>query len=141
MRACCCMSCRFTRWTEQIIDRRSELELERYEMARLIEIKGLGTAIADVKKGIGELRAAAGELNVEKSGLTAEIKDLTEQLKEHRKDLRFEAETLGNSSGDTDEEETKPSPAASTAIPSATLGPQPNHPEVEKVAQTFRAAE
>jgi hypothetical protein len=74
---------------------------EEAGMARLIEIKGLGADIASVKQGIGELRAAAAELNVEKSGLTAEIKDLTSQIKEHRADLRFEAETLGNSSGNT----------------------------------------
>jgi predicted nucleic acid-binding Zn-ribbon protein len=77
-------------------------------MARLIEIKGLGADIASVKAGIGELRAAAAELNTEKSGLTAEIKDLTEQLKQHRSDLRFEAETLGNSSGNTDEKKVEP---------------------------------
>jgi predicted nucleic acid-binding Zn-ribbon protein len=94
--------------------------ISEMEMPRLLEIKGLGADIAAVKKGIGELRAAATELNTEKSGLTAEIKDLTEQLKQHRADLRFEAETLGNSSGDTDTKETKP-PVASPEVDGATF--------------------
>jgi hypothetical protein len=33
---CCCMSCRITRWTEEIIDRRLQAEIERRtEMSRL----------------------------------------------------------------------------------------------------------
>lgn len=72
-------------------------------MARLIEIKGLGADVASVKKGIGELRAAAAELNTEGTALKAEMVDLTDQIKEHRQDLRFEAETLGNSNGSDDE--------------------------------------
>lgn len=70
-------------------------------MARLIEIKGLGNIVAEAKKGIGDLRAAAGDLNAETAGLTAELNDLTDQVKQHRADLRFEAETLGNSGGNS----------------------------------------
>lgn len=65
-------------------------------VARLLEIKGLGADIASVKKGIGDLRAVVSEVNVEKTGLHAELTDLKEQLRGHRNDLRFEAETLGN---------------------------------------------
>jgi hypothetical protein len=72
-------------------------QLRKQEMARLIEIKGLGNVVAEAKKGIGELRNAAGALNTETAGLKAEIDDLTDQVKQHRADLRFEAETLGNS--------------------------------------------
>jgi len=75
-------------------------------MARLIEIKGLGADIASVKKGIGELRELAAEVNTEGASLKAELGDLKDQIKQHRDDLRFEAETLGNSSansGQTDE--------------------------------------
>ncbi|MCK1585470.1 hypothetical protein IVB03_39440 [Bradyrhizobium sp. 168] len=64
----------------------------------LIEIKGLGTAVASAKKGIADVRTAAAELNTEAGQLVAEIGDLTSQVKQHRADLRFEAETLGNSS-------------------------------------------
>lgn len=71
-------------------------------MPRLIEIKGLGADVASVKKGIGDLRSVAAELNAESAGLKSEMADLTEQIKEHRKDLRFEAETLGNSSASDD---------------------------------------
>jgi predicted nucleic acid-binding Zn-ribbon protein len=80
------------------------------QMARLIEIKGLGTDIASIKKGIGDLRAAAGELNTQHAGLKAEIVDLTDQIKQHREDLKFEAETLGNSSASNGQEETAEKP-------------------------------
>lgn len=74
-------------------------------MARLIEIKGLGDAVAGAKKGISDLKAAAGGLNAETGMLVAEINDLTDQVKQHRADLKFEAETLGNS------------PSVTTAVP------------------------
>ena len=64
---------------------------------KLIEIKGLATHIGNVKEGIAGLREAAATLNAESTGLKAELDDLTQQIKEHREDLRFEAETLGNS--------------------------------------------
>ena len=128
--------------TAHVTAYRFQLENERMRMARLIEIKGLGADIAGIKAGISTLRAAAAELNTEKAGLTAEIKDLTEQLKQHRADLRFEAETLGNSSGDTDEGETKPPPKAPAIDPGATvtdtrvaLGP---HPDQVNGQTTFR---
>lgn len=72
-------------------------------MARLIEIKGLGADVASVKKGIGELRSVAAELNTEGAAFKAELTDLTDQIKQHRADLRFEAETLGNSNGSEEE--------------------------------------
>lgn len=72
-------------------------------MARLIEIKGLGADVASVKRGIGELRAIATELNTEGAAFKAELNDLKDQIKQHRADLRFEAETLGNSSGSEEE--------------------------------------
>jgi hypothetical protein len=67
-------------------------------MARLIEIKGLGDAVAGAKKGISDLKVAAGSLNASTGMLVAEINDLKDQVEQHRADLKFEAETLGNSS-------------------------------------------
>lgn len=64
----------------------------------LIEIKGLKDTIAGVKGSIGEIRSIAAGVNEEATGLRAELSDLQVQLKQHRADLRFEAETLGNSS-------------------------------------------
>lgn len=66
-------------------------------MARLLEIKGLGDAVAGAKKGISDLKASAGRLNASTGMLVAEINDLTAQVEQHRSDLHFEAETLGNS--------------------------------------------
>jgi hypothetical protein len=51
------MSCRFTRWTEQIIDRRSELELERYEMSRLTEKLKMAGGVAGRLHAKAEARA------------------------------------------------------------------------------------
>lgn len=65
----------------------------------LIEIKGLGAVVADVKKGMGELRQIAADVGTESAGLKAELTALKEQIQQHRADLRFEAETLGNGSG------------------------------------------
>jgi hypothetical protein len=85
-------------------------QIRTLEMARMIEIKGLGNIVAEAKKGIGELRGAAAGLNTETSGLKAEIDDLTAQVKQHRADLRFEAETLGNSSVEPVQEPKTPPP-------------------------------
>lgn len=73
-------------------------------MARLIEIKGLGDAVAGAKKGIADLKAAAGSLNTSTGMLVAEINDLKDQVEQHRADLKFEAETLGNSSTDSEKQ-------------------------------------
>jgi len=106
-------ACRLDGWTEEIERltlgiralRIVHLLIHRrdVEMARLIEIKGLGADVASVKKGIGELRSVAAELNTEGAAFKAELTDLTEQIKQHRADLRFEAETLGNSGGSEEE--------------------------------------
>lgn len=96
-------------------------------MARLIEIKGLGADVASVKRGIGDLRSVAADLNREGAALKAEMADLTEQLREHRRDLRFEAETLGNSNGSDDEKtEVTGSDSSSSSFPDkpATQGEQ-----------------
>lgn len=66
----------------------------------LIEIKGLGAHVASAKKSIADLREAASGFHTESTALTGELTDLTEQIKQHRADLRFEAETLGNGSGE-----------------------------------------
>jgi len=63
----------------------------------LIEIKGLGAAIASIKTEVAGIRAVAAEVNTEAPALRAELADVRDQLKAHRADLRFEAETLGNS--------------------------------------------
>src|SRR6266403_2530392 len=63
----------------------------------LIEIKGLGAAIASIKTEVAGIRVVAAEVNTEAPALRAELADVRDQLKAHRADLRFEAETLGNS--------------------------------------------
>jgi len=76
------------------------LERERYRrraMARLIEIKGLGDTIAATTRAIGDVKARAASVNITAGMLGAELADLNEQLQQHRDDLRFHADTLGNS--------------------------------------------
>lgn len=86
--------------TERLTAERVILTAVRENKMPLIEIKGLSASVAAVKGSIGDLRTSAAVLNTESSALKAEIDDLTTQIKQHRTDLRFEAETLGNGSGD-----------------------------------------
>lgn len=63
----------------------------------LLEIKGLSDTIRNVKEGISGVRGAAASVNTQAAGLKAELEDIDTQLRQHRDDLKFEAETLGNS--------------------------------------------
>lgn len=72
----------------------------------LLEIKGLGQHVASAKKGIADVRSAAADLGISTGLLTQELKDVHAQVEAARTDLRFEAETLGNSP--TTSEDTKP---------------------------------
>jgi hypothetical protein len=62
-----------------------------------LEIKGLGQQVASAKKGIADVRAAAADLSVSTEALVSELKDVKTQVEAARSDLKFEAETLGNS--------------------------------------------
>ena len=77
-------------------------------MPPLIEIKGLGLAVASAKKGIADLRVETAGLSTDASALVSAIQDVRTQIKQAHEDLKFEAETLGNGAP-TDEPE-KPSP-------------------------------
>lgn len=115
--------------TDRVLAYRIARIINRGTNMPLIEIKGLGTAVAGAKKGISDLRQAAAGLNTETTALNLEIVDLTEQVKQHRKDLRFEAETLGNGAP-TDEPEKPLPPVASPegqqtgALPPPIIGDQ-----------------
>jgi hypothetical protein len=89
------------------------------EMARLLEIKGFANHVKVAKQGISDVRVAAAALNESATMFAAEAADVREQIEQARSDLRFEAESLGNSgsnqSGGTGEdakkgEEKKPDP-------------------------------
>ena len=73
------------------------LMTEGQSMARLIEVKGLAGQVKAAKQGIADVRAAASSLNESASAFAAECADVKAQIEEARSDLRFEAETLGNS--------------------------------------------
>jgi len=68
------MSCRFTRWTEQIIDRRSELEIERYEMSRLTEKLKMAGGVAGRVHAKAEARA--DEVIAREPVITERIEDV-----------------------------------------------------------------
>jgi predicted nucleic acid-binding Zn-ribbon protein len=69
----------------------------------LLEIKGLGAHVAAAKRGIADVRTAAADLNNSTGALAMELRDVTAQVEAARKDLRFEAETLGNSAPELSE--------------------------------------
>ena len=74
------------------------------DMARLLEIKGLGAAVSGIKSEISAIKTIAADINTEAPQLRAELADLRDQIKQHRADLRFEAEALGNGGGSETEE-------------------------------------
>lgn len=66
-------------------------------MPPLIEIKGLAPAITTLRGSMKELRELAGDVQHSASMLAVELKDVGNQIEAARADLRFEAQTLGNS--------------------------------------------
>lgn len=67
------------------------------KMPPLLEIKGLAGAVNDVRASLKSIRSSAAGLQASAAGLKAELDDVTKQIEQHRSDLKFEAETLGNS--------------------------------------------
>ncbi len=63
----------------------------------LIEVKGLGNAVADIKKMMAEAKAEAAGLSTDGAQLVTAIKDIRAEINQHFSDLKFEAEQLGNS--------------------------------------------
>lgn len=66
------------------------------DMPPLIEIKGLGAAVAAAKKGISDVRTEVAGLGTDTAALTATVKDVRKQVNDAHDDLKFEASTLGN---------------------------------------------
>ena len=64
---------------------------------KLLEIKGLGNAMADVRDGMRGLKSLVADVSESASGFAAELSDVKAQIEQARDDLRFEAQTLGNS--------------------------------------------
>lgn len=106
-------------------------------MARLIELKGFGNAISDVRKGIGEVRALAGNVQTEAGMLKAELADVHEQIKDFRAQLKEEASTLGNS---PPQSEPPPKDQTNGAGGEQQVPAKPA-PEVAATPQPFRPAE
>jgi hypothetical protein len=66
--------------------------------SRLIDIKGLNTkAIADVGARMAGIRDLVAKVHYSGGRLHAELTDVHEQLEQARTDLRFHAESMGNS--------------------------------------------
>lgn len=104
MGPCRCIDCQLQRWTDEVIAFRVIHTFNRgMNMAPLIEIKGLAASIATAKKGIADVRGASASLNVSSAALVAELNDVTAQIESARSDLKFEAATLGNGNGETEE--------------------------------------
>lgn len=71
----------------------------RMHRAMAVQIKGLSGAVQQARKSISDLRAHAAGLQSDVVGLTQTITEIREQVKKEHDDLKFEAETLGNSGG------------------------------------------
>jgi hypothetical protein len=66
------------------------------DMRKLFEIKGLGAAVADAKKGIAQIRSETGGLSADASLLVSAVQNVRQQIKAAHDDLQFESEQLGN---------------------------------------------
>ena len=96
---CRCLDCEIRRLTFSVTMYRQWLELERdMSMANLFEIKGLGAAVADAKKGISQVRAETAGLSADAGLLITAVQGVRQQIKQAHDDLQFEAEQLGNGS-------------------------------------------
>lgn len=78
--------------------------LRKNRMPPLIEIKGLGAAVQSARAGIAAVRTETAGLTTDSAGLISAIKDVRAQIKQAHDDLKFEAETLGNGSGNHSDE-------------------------------------
>lgn len=78
-------------------------------MPPLVEIKGLGSAVTQVKKGISDAREALGTMNTEAAAFVATVNDVTKQIKAAHEDVKFEASTLGNGGPSSNEQSTQSS--------------------------------
>lgn len=73
------------------------------EVLPKIQLRGIGDSMTRVRAGFDSLREMIGRVHVARGGLMQDLSDVEEALVQHRKDIRFQAETLGNFSGDIDE--------------------------------------
>lgn len=64
-----------------------------------MEIKGLSQKVGDARKAINDARRASTDLGTAAAAFAADADEITTQIKKHHEDLKFEAETLGNSGG------------------------------------------
>ncbi len=66
-----------------------------------MEIKGLAASFQNAKKRIAEAREATGKFDQTVGAFVASLEDVTTQVDAMHSDLKFEAETLGNSTSQT----------------------------------------
>jgi hypothetical protein len=87
--------------------------------SRLIDIKGLNTkAISDVGAKMAGIRDLVAKVHDSGNRLHAELTDVHEQLEQARTDLKFHAESMGNSgsTGELSDEEKEREDAAERTI-------------------------
>ena len=82
--------------TDRVLAYRVVRNLKEGKLAGLIEIKGLGQAVAAAKKGIADVRSETAGLQTDASSLVLAIQDVRQQINQAKADLAFEAQTLGN---------------------------------------------
>jgi hypothetical protein len=126
------MSCQLQRWTEEIIDRRLEAEIERRtEMSRLTE--KLAAAAAVAPRQAKKIEARADAIIASEAGLEEMTDDafsvheaLLDEARKGVQDLKHELATMSNN---PPLEPSAPSPAAAGAI--VRLGPHPDQHDTE----------
>ncbi|HYM32309.1 MAG TPA: hypothetical protein VEU47_13470 [Candidatus Cybelea sp.] len=74
-------------------------DIKEGRMPPLIEIKGLGAAVAAARVSIAGVRSETAGLSTDAVHLVAAIQDVRKQIAQAHDDLKFEAEQLGNGGG------------------------------------------
>lgn len=117
----------------RIIARR---DWERDKLNMPLEIKGLGGLVSEVRKGIADVRVVAAEVNEAGRGLAGDLRDLKKQITGAREDIKFEAQTMGNSQ--TPEEKLTPpsqnGAASGAGERSGGAPPDPSLPSPERAS-------
>lgn len=83
----------------------------------ILEIKGLGNAVRDVRGHISGIRALAADVSVSGTKLKASLEDVKKQIEDAQSDIEFEAQTLGNSGKSDDSSDSSTSQAGGEARP------------------------
>lgn len=79
--------------------------MQRVEVLPPIQIRGLASDVSLLRRGISKIRELVADVHAARGGLEQDLADVRDQIVGHRRDIRFEAEQLGNGGEDEGKKE------------------------------------